>query len=295
MPNSVYAYSENADAYDEVIILPITAVTTVFFKVSSYLGSGTYTLSLETIEYDDDEYEENDNVDTAAYLEINDEYDLIAYDDDFFEIELLSGQEVEIILDFEPSLVDLDLYLVNDTGAIVDYSESYTTDEYITYTATYTGSYFIYVSYFDGEQGSSYTLSIWSDVGPDVTNINHVPYSPEPGENVVVTCTVTGPYTITTVLLSYSYDGGSSWTNVTMSNIGGSDYSATIPGSEEADYINFKIYVTDSESNSFVSSERSVEYESNSFIAFPWYMIPILLLGLAFTNKRFLRKLRLKK
>ena len=293
MSNSVTTSSTNIEDYPEVLIIPISGVTTVFFIVYAYEGSGSFTLTMETIDYDDDEYEENDHLNYAAYLEINNEYDLIAYDDDFFEIELTSGQNVEIILDFNPSVVDLDLYLVDDQGDIVDYSESFTTDEYIEYTATYTGSYFVYVSYFEGELGSSYILGIWSEIGPDVSSINHVPYYPDPGENIQVTCIVTGPYTITSVILSYSYDGGSTWTNVTMSS-SGSEYSGTIPGNENADDIRYKIYATDSEDNSMVTAVKIVEYDSSSFIAFPWFMIPVLLVGLAFINKRFLKKLRNK-
>ncbi|MHA1347194.1 MAG: clostripain-related cysteine peptidase [Candidatus Heimdallarchaeaceae archaeon] len=293
MPNGVYSSSENFDDYPEVLILPISGVTTVFFVIRAFSGSGSYTLTMELIEYDDDEYEENDQLYSAAYLDLNNEYELIAYDDDFFEIELILGQNVEIILDFDSSSVDLDLYLVDDLGDIVDYSESYTTDELIDYTATYTGSYFIYVSYFDGVIGSDYILSIWSDVGPDVSSINHIPYNPETGEDIQVTCTVTGPNTITSVILSYSYDGGSTWTNVTMSG-GISEYTETIPGNENAENVCYKIYATDSEGYSMVTAERTVEYESASFIAFPWFMIPVLLVGLAFINKRLLRKLRNK-
>ncbi len=292
MPNGITTSSTNIDDYPEVLILPISGVTTVFFMVYAYSGSGSYTLTLETIDYDDDIYEENDHLNYAAYLEINNEYDLIAYDDDFFEIELISGQGVEILLDFNPSTVDLDLYLVDEVGTIVDYSESYSTDEYIDYTATYTGSYFIYVSFFDGELGSSYVLGIWSDIGPDVSSINHVPFNPDSGENVQVTCVVTGPYTITSVILSYSYDGGSTWMNVTMSG-DVNEYSGTIPGSEIADDIRYKIYATDSEDNTTVTAVKTVTF-ATSFIAFPWFMIPVLLVGLAFINKRFLRKLRNK-
>jgi len=291
LSNSVYASSTNVDNYPEMLIIPITGVTTVFFQVYAYSGSGSYTLIIETIEYNDDEYEENDHLNYAAYLELNNEYELIAYDDDFFEIELISGQHVEIILDFNPSIVDLDLYLVNDEGLIITYSESYDSDEYLDYSATYTGSYFIYVSYFDGELGTSYTLGIWS--GPDVSSINHVPYNPEPGENIQVTCIVTSPYTITFVILSYSYDGGLTWTNVTMSG-SGQEYTGTIFGDENADDIRYKIYVTDSEGNSVITVERIVEYKISSFIAFPWYMIPVLLVGLVFINKSFIRKLRNK-
>ncbi|MHA1552199.1 MAG: clostripain-related cysteine peptidase [Candidatus Heimdallarchaeaceae archaeon] len=293
MSNSVSTSSTNLDDYPEVLILPISGVTTVFFMVYAYSGSGSYTLTMETIDYDDDEYEENDHLNTAAYIELNNEYDLIAYDDDFFEIELSSGQNIEIILDFNPSTVDLDLYLVDDQGDVVDYSESYSTTEYLDFTATYTGSYFIYVSYFDGAIGSNYTLGVWSEIGPDVSSINHIPYNPDPGENIQVICTVTGPYTITSVILAYSYDGGSTWTNVTMS-ASGSEYTGTIPGNENADDIRYKIYATDSEDNSVVTTVKTVTYESSSFIAFPWFMIPVLLVGLAFINKRFFKKLRNK-
>ena len=293
MSNGVSTSSTNIDDNPEVLIIPISGVTTVFFMLHAFSGSGSFTLTMETIEYDDDEYEENDNLNTAAYIELNNEYDLISYDDDFFEIELTSGQNVEIILDFNPSTVDLDLYLVDDQGDIVDYSESYTTDEYIDYSATYTGSYFIYVSYFEGELGSSYTLGVWSELSPDVSSINHVPFNPDPGENIQVICTVTGPYTITSVILAYSYDSGSTWTNVTMS-ASGSEYTGTIPGNENTADIRYKIYATDSEDNSIVTVVKTVTYVSSSFIAFPWFMIPVLLVCLAFINKRFLKKLRNK-
>ncbi|MCK4973510.1 MAG: hypothetical protein KAS52_09320, partial [Candidatus Heimdallarchaeota archaeon] len=86
---------------------------------------------------------------------------------------------------------------------------------------------------------------------------------------------------------------GSTWTNVTMS-ASGSEYTGTIPGNENTADIRYKIYATDSEDNSIVTVVKTVTYVSSSFIAFPWFMIPVLLVCLAFINKRFLKKLRNK-
>ncbi|MHA2357464.1 MAG: clostripain-related cysteine peptidase, partial [Candidatus Heimdallarchaeaceae archaeon] len=175
VPGAISAESYNEVGISETLLLPAIADTRVVFYLYSYSGTGSFTLSISLIEFEDDIYEENDDIYSAALLELNTDYDLIANDDDFFYVSLEIDQYIEVILDFNPTLVDLDLYLIDEGFNIVAYSESYTETEELSYQALYTGIYFVLVSYFEGETGEHYTLSINSDEDPVILSVTYSP------------------------------------------------------------------------------------------------------------------------
>ena len=76
-------------------------------------------MSLSEVEFNEDIYEENDDFTQAAEIDTNTLYNLIANDDDYFYVYLPAGVSISIGLNFNPSLVDLDLYLYDD-----EYSDS---------------------------------------------------------------------------------------------------------------------------------------------------------------------------
>jgi hypothetical protein len=79
---------------------------------------------------------------------------------DYYEFPLVEGQVVQIGLT-GGSNTDLDIVVTSDGGNIIAVSESADSNESIAFTASYSGSYFVYVEFYDGE-ASSYELTIVS-------------------------------------------------------------------------------------------------------------------------------------
>ncbi len=94
----------------------------------------------------DDEYEENDLVSQAPLLDIGG-YNLVCNgsDVDYFNITVINGNLIDIGITFSNSNGDLDLYLYNSTGYLVDSSTSTSNSENVGTTATYSGNYTIKV------------------------------------------------------------------------------------------------------------------------------------------------------
>ncbi len=283
-------YGSSGDT--ETALLPISVETTVFFFIYSYDGYGTFSLTISEIEYFDDIYEDNDNILDAAYLDVNNEYDLYLYDDDFFEIELIEGQFLDVYLAFDYNNFDLDFAIYDDTGSVLDHSEEYLSDEEISFFAPYTGSYYILVYLYSGDIGVAYSLTIEALEGPFITDFDSDPYYPDIGEEVTITCTVEGLNSIETVVLSYAIDGGP-YTNVTMSLDSDGDYAATIPGTAE-NYVLIKIYAKDITGNWDITEEYTLYYyEPYTYSSTsPWYMFPTILVVIGFIYKRRLRLIK---
>jgi len=283
LPNGFDVSSENMDDEPEVVLFLIDDATRVFFLLHAYSGSGSYTLNLEIVEYSDDGYEENDDITEAAHIEVNTLYSLIANDMDFFYVELTSGINMEITLTFNGAVVDLDLYLFDeDQSTMLDYSEGYSSLETITYTAGYSGIFYILVNFYSGAAGESYNLEISINEDPVITTFYHSPYYPQPGETVTFTCMVTSLYPIVEVTLSVSYDGGTPQYFAMV--FSGSSYSVDVvppAGTEEVEY---SVYVEDSMDNSVESSVKdfSIKAESSTFtLDFSWFILPFVFLGLS--------------
>jgi parallel beta-helix repeat protein len=134
-----------------------------------YGGSGIYDLYplLYPIQYgehyaapQDDAYEENDDFLEASPISINTTHALKAFDDDYFIIDLTDSNHIELIMTFIDSEVDLDIYLCDYAGEILDGSEGYSSPEIVNYDCTYSGIYYIVVLYYSGLIGSNYELTI---------------------------------------------------------------------------------------------------------------------------------------
>ncbi len=85
------------------------------------------------------------------------------------------------------------------------------------------------------------------DPYPVVEDITPSPWTPEPGETVTVSATITDNGAISTAYLYYAYGGSGSFTQMAMTNTGGDTYEATIPGTSEAS-IEYYIEATDNSS-----------------------------------------------
>ncbi len=285
LPDGFYGYSGEGGSDTEQITISPNADNPLFFYIYSYSGAGGFTLSLSEVGYDEDFFEENDDYGQAAEISSNTIYNLIANDDDYFYIYLPAGASVSIALDFNPTVVDLDLYLDDLNYNELDYSESYYTTESINYVTTYAGLYYVVVTYFDGSIGEDYTLIV-SVATIQISSVGISPSYLYQGDNVAVSCTVTGINTIASVILSYSYDS-STWTNITMTLSTGSSYQADFVLTDDADYLYIQIYAYDDEDNWEISAKKTyIVHEETSFTSFPWYLAPILIIGIAFIFRK---------
>ncbi|MHA1301877.1 MAG: clostripain-related cysteine peptidase, partial [Candidatus Helarchaeota archaeon] len=94
----------------------------------------------------DDQYEENDFIWQAPELNTG-SYNLICNgtDQDFFNITVSTGYQIQVDILFDNDDGDLDLYLINKSWIIVDSSITGTDNEQVTFTAKYNGNYTIWV------------------------------------------------------------------------------------------------------------------------------------------------------
>ena len=294
LPNGIDVYSENGDDDPEIILFLLDDVTRVFFLIYSYYGTGSYTLDIEIVEYNDDAYEENDYITEAAQIEVNTLYHLIYNDADFFYVELTSDLNIEITLTFDGEAVDLDLYLYEaDQSTVLIYSNDILSVETIDYVTSYTGLYYIEIYYYEGYIGEPYDLEVTVNEDPVITTLYHSPYSPEPGDNITITCTVSSLYSIVEVTLSVSYDGGAQQYFTMVYT--GSAYSVKIAPPTGTEEVVYSVYVEDSMGNSVVSNTKnfSIKEQSNTFtLTFPWILLPFVLIGLVGVSRIVLSKKR---
>ncbi|MHA1198309.1 MAG: PPC domain-containing protein, partial [Candidatus Heimdallarchaeaceae archaeon] len=293
LPNGFDVFSENYDDEPEILLIVIDDATRVFFLVNAFVGTGSYTLELDVVEYNDDIFEENDDILSAAPIAVNTVYSLIASDADYFSVELTAPFTIEISLTFNTLVVDLDLYLIADDGSGLASSLEYTSTEFISYSPSYTGTYYIWVNYWEGNLGESYDLEVSVSEDPVISNFGHSPYSPEQGETITINCDVDAMYTIVEVTLSLSFDGGA-LEYITMTNAGG-HYTATFAPPEGTEVVTCSVYVEDSQGNSAVSLTRYISIDSpddTETITFPWMLLPLLLFGLATINRLRIKKKR---
>ncbi len=162
----IYIY-ENVLFWDEYIITGSatdSSIETISFvawesefyilDVYSYMGSGAYTLDVEitgTVSLDD-----GDNSISEAYPissgdsitdAINEYYDA----DDYYEIYVNSGNILHAFLEFPPQPnTDLDLYIYDANGDILDVSEAAYGNEELNYYVTSSGYYYVNVWAYDG-------------------------------------------------------------------------------------------------------------------------------------------------
>ncbi len=89
-------------------------------------------------------------------------------------------------------------------------------------------------------------------VGPHIAT-SHRPAVPKDIDDVQVSAEITDPSGVSSAILSYSLDGGTSWTNITMTfSIG--NYTATIPQQSAGTIVMYKVYSNDTNGNWGVSS-----------------------------------------
>lgn len=142
----------------------------VFALVVGLLASGAAGLAAAQ----DDQFEPNDDFDTASELERGTYTGLEVANQDFdvYAVELEEGQTVTASIDFSHSQGDVDLLLIDGSNAdsideagsndLLAQSLSVSDGESITYTADSSGTYYFAVFSWDGRQ-NTYDLTLESD------------------------------------------------------------------------------------------------------------------------------------
>ncbi|MFX0091405.1 MAG: clostripain-related cysteine peptidase, partial [Candidatus Hodarchaeota archaeon] len=138
--------------------MPIT--DTYYILVDNYAGVNTpYSLKLTGVA--DDAFEENDDISTASLINENQLYsDLVAYDDDWYELSASPGDVITVTLNYTYSAGDLNLVLYTGLGTPIDLSDNPTNQESISYY-TDTGGTF-YARVMPGQNNTNYSLKYTS-------------------------------------------------------------------------------------------------------------------------------------
>ncbi|MCK4567095.1 MAG: SBBP repeat-containing protein, partial [Candidatus Thorarchaeota archaeon] len=98
-----------------------------------------------------------------------------------------------------------------------------------------------------------------------IIGTDHSPFYPTDADTVTATASVTdsGSATISEVVLSYSTDGQSTWTNVTMAYQSGNDWTANIPQQSWQTTVNYKVYARNDLNHWIISGVTSYDVGSS--------------------------------
>ena len=169
---------------------------------------------------------------------------------------ILSGTVVIKADASDPSGVANVTFYIDGTAVSTDTEAPY---EYEWDTTAYAdGSHTIKVEAYDtygNKAEASITVTV-DNTPPDIGTPSISPEEPVEGEDVTVSVNVTDATScVAEVILSYSTDGGATWTNVTMT--AAMTYEATIPGQPAGTEVLYKIYARDTAGNWAVSAQYS--------------------------------------
>jgi parallel beta-helix repeat protein len=126
------------------------------------------------------------------------------------------------------------------------------------------------------------TQLAWDQTPPSITNISQNPEIPDNLETVTVTVVVTDEESgVHNVTLSYSTDGGETWTNVTMQKTTGDTYQGEILGQPAETQVQYKIIAYDNVGNSAVE-DNAGEYHVYTVIPefLTWTSMLLILIAL---------------
>ncbi|MHA2067534.1 MAG: LVIVD repeat-containing protein [Candidatus Thorarchaeota archaeon] len=158
--------------------------------------------------------------------------------------EAISGQVYDVFVSGDYAYV-----ACGDSGlAVIDISDP-TNPTTPVYEATfYASDVYVegdYAYVADDEAGLAVVrIRITDFVAPSIET-SHSPSSPNELDSVNVTAYVTDENNITEVILSYSNDSQSTWTNITMDFQSGDNWTATIPSQSVYSTVHYKVYARD--------------------------------------------------
>jgi len=159
--------------------------------------------------------------------------------------------------DNETAIVKVEFYL-NETLVFTDYDYPY---EYVWNTTECPdGVYTIKVIAYDlaGNVAEHEVMVVVDNTAPSIGEPTISPEPPAEEDNVSVKVSVADALSgVEEVILSYSTDGGATWSNMTMTLGPGGYYMATIPRQPAGTTVLYKIYALDYAGNWAVSPEYS--------------------------------------
>ncbi len=109
----------------------------------------------------DDIYEDNEDFLSAPLLIADDVYSLRAFDDDYFKVFLNEDLSYNILLSYDASNINLDLFLYNEyEELLVSSTDDSSIDEISSYICDFSSYYYIVIEITEGHKGLSYLLEI---------------------------------------------------------------------------------------------------------------------------------------
>jgi subtilisin family serine protease len=177
--NGDFLARSNSGSNNESIDYTVADAGTYYLRVYPYSGSDvTYDLWWDDTASgsSDDNYEENDNINSAFYP--GDDWEQtwlsdidgegIVNDEDWYEIDVDSGEEQLIVdLTSSDSQGDIDLELYDSNGNFLARSNSFSNNESIDYSVANAGTYYLRVYPYSG---SGVTYDLWWDAIGSVNN-----------------------------------------------------------------------------------------------------------------------------
>ena len=162
------SYSIDDNEYLERDIFPNG---TYYLKVFGYNAGNTYDLWWEDLMPYDDWMEENDDFWSATWVDPNYYFGLkiIGGDDDWFRTYLKTGDTINVSIYFDNSQgnLQLELYDPNDSDNLRVGSYTDGNNEFILFTADYSGDWRIHIYHEFADSDVDYDLDIWRYEGDD--------------------------------------------------------------------------------------------------------------------------------
>ncbi|MBD3256707.1 MAG: hypothetical protein GF383_16555 [Candidatus Lokiarchaeota archaeon] len=116
-----------------------------------------YDLDIYTI---DDRFEPNNDFWNAPEIFTGMHRHLDCFDDDWYKVWIEDNEWFSIDIFFKHSDGNLHLELYDKYNSMIFRADSWDDDEYLSYTATYTGYYYVYVYYFDNDNHYDMKISV---------------------------------------------------------------------------------------------------------------------------------------
>ena len=143
-------------------------------------------------------------------------------------------------------------------------------------TANNDGNYSISVTAYDtANQTASDLVNVIVDNNPpSITNVTHTPSSPTDTDVVLIDATISDVSGVGNAILSYSKDNGTNWTLLTMSNVNGDSWQATIPNHDQGQIL-YNIEATDALAKTSITSNLQYDIvDASPPVFFGWTETP---------------------
>ena len=159
--DDTYSWLDKSDSPDDNESITHTAGYSGYYYINIFCPVyNNYTLDLYISGFGEDPYEENDVFSTAIEISKDWSYSpLSCKDDDWFKFLVDDGEKFYVNVYFFHSISDINIQLYNASGSFLIGSYSGDDDEFLTWTASYTGYYYIRI-YNNIGSNNNYALDI---------------------------------------------------------------------------------------------------------------------------------------